>query len=81
MGTTGARAYGKARPRIPTHQSQSAPKQQRSATRLGRFEELGHYEDKHFEENDGNLNDWCWVAPGSEAVLDQAIRTALLGTR
>jgi len=37
--------------------------------------------DKHFEEKDSNLNDWCWVAPGSEAVLDQAIRTALLGSR
>ena len=37
--------------------------------------------DKHFEEKDGNLNDWCWVAPGSEAVMDRAIRAALLGSR
>lgn len=37
--------------------------------------------DKHFEEKDGNLNDWCWVAPGSEAMLDRVIRTALLGSR
>jgi hypothetical protein len=37
--------------------------------------------DKHFEEKDSNLNDWCWVAPGSEAALDQAIRDALLRSR
>ncbi|WP_422930438.1 hypothetical protein [Singulisphaera sp. PoT] len=31
----------------------------------------------HFEENDGNLNDWCWVAPGSEDRMKAAIRAAL----
>jgi hypothetical protein len=28
-------------------------------------------------ENDANLNDWCWVAPGAEAVLSAAIQKAL----
>ena len=37
--------------------------------------------DKHFAENDGNLHDWCWVAPGSEAELARAIRNALLGSK
>lgn len=32
-------------------------------------------------EGDGNLGDWCWVAPGAEAVLKGAIRTALAGRR
>ena len=33
--------------------------------------------DKHFEEGDSNLNDWCWVAPGSESRMAGAIKTAL----
>jgi hypothetical protein len=33
--------------------------------------------DKHFAEHDTNLGDWCWVAPGSEARMLQAIRSAL----
>ena len=33
--------------------------------------------DRHFVENDTNLSDWCWVAPGSEARLLEAIRPAL----
>jgi hypothetical protein len=37
--------------------------------------------DKHFQEKDSNLNDWCWVAPGSEAELERAIRTALRASR
>jgi hypothetical protein len=28
-------------------------------------------------EKDGNLGDWCWVAPGSEARMKEAIRAAL----
>ena len=31
----------------------------------------------HFEEGDSNLNDWCWVAPGCEARMARAIKTAL----
>ncbi len=37
--------------------------------------------DKHFEEHDTNLSDWCWVAPGSEARMKRAIREALLGSQ
>jgi len=33
--------------------------------------------EKHFEEKDTNLGDWCWVAPGCEARLLAAIRQAL----
>lgn len=28
-------------------------------------------------EQDANLNDWCWVAPGAEALMTAAIREAL----
>jgi hypothetical protein len=37
--------------------------------------------DKHFEEGDSNLSDWCWVAPGSEARMTAAIRAALASPR
>lgn len=33
--------------------------------------------EKHFEEKDPNLGDWCWVSPGCEARLLEAIRQAL----
>jgi hypothetical protein len=33
--------------------------------------------EKAVEENDTNLHDWCWVAPGAEARLTQAIKAAL----
>ncbi len=33
--------------------------------------------DRHISEGDGNLTDWCWVAPGSEARLLTAIRAVL----
>jgi hypothetical protein len=33
--------------------------------------------EKHWKENDGNLNDWCWVAPGAQKPLEEAIRAAL----
>ncbi len=33
--------------------------------------------EKHFAEHDTNLGDWCWVAPGSETRMLEAIRTAL----
>ncbi len=35
--------------------------------------------DRHFEEGDTNLDDWCWVAPGSEARITHAITEALRG--
>lgn len=35
--------------------------------------------DRHFEENDPNLHDWCWVAKGSEARLRAALATLLGG--
>lgn len=35
--------------------------------------------DQHFQELDGNLNDWCWVNQGSEKKMQAAIRQALLG--
>ncbi len=33
--------------------------------------------ERHFAERDGNLTDWCWVAPGSEGRLLEGIRRAL----
>src|SRR5688572_19226571 len=33
--------------------------------------------EKHRAEKDSNLGDWCWVAPGSEARLLEAIRSVL----
>lgn len=33
--------------------------------------------ERHWAEGDTNLGDWCWVAPGSEARLHRAIRSAL----
>jgi hypothetical protein len=33
--------------------------------------------ERHIAEHDGNLSDWCWVAPGSEARLLEAIRRVL----
>ena len=33
--------------------------------------------EKHRAEGDGNLSDWCWVAPGAEARLLEAIRRVL----
>ncbi|MEO6788658.1 MAG: hypothetical protein ABI318_21260 [Chthoniobacteraceae bacterium] len=33
--------------------------------------------DRAFAEKDGNLNDWAWTPPGSEAVMKAAIREVL----
>ena len=33
--------------------------------------------ERAWEENDGNLRDWCWVAPGAEKAMTQALRTVL----
>jgi len=33
--------------------------------------------ERHWTENDSNLGDWCWVAPGSEPRVQAAIRSAL----
>lgn len=33
--------------------------------------------ERHWEERDSNLGDWCWVAPGAEARLLGATRAAL----
>ena len=37
--------------------------------------------ERNWEEKDANLNWWCWVAPGSEARLKDAIRRALTGSQ
>jgi len=34
-----------------------------------------------FKENDGNLSDWCWIAPGSEARMRAALEKALRSAR
>ncbi len=36
--------------------------------------------DKAFEEDDTNLHDWCWVAPGSEKAMAAALEEALKPT-
>jgi len=33
--------------------------------------------EKHWEEKGGNLGDWCWVHPGAEKVVLEAIRKVL----
>lgn len=33
--------------------------------------------EKHFDEGDGNLSDWCWVAPGCEKPMRDALREVL----
>jgi hypothetical protein len=33
--------------------------------------------ERHIAEHDGNLSDWCWVAPGAEARLLEGIRRVL----
>lgn len=33
--------------------------------------------DKHIDEGDSNLHDWCWVARGSEGVVKEALRRVL----
>ncbi|HEV3025630.1 MAG TPA: hypothetical protein VGX76_24325 [Pirellulales bacterium] len=33
--------------------------------------------ERAFEENDGNLSDWCWVDPGAEAAMSAALAKAL----
>jgi hypothetical protein len=33
--------------------------------------------ERAWAENDTNLRDWCWVAPGAEAVLTDALRKVL----
>lgn len=33
--------------------------------------------DQAWEDNDGNLTPWCWVAPGAEKVLNDALAKAL----
>jgi hypothetical protein len=33
--------------------------------------------DEQFEEGDSNLDDWCWVAPGSEGRMARPIAAAL----
>ena len=37
--------------------------------------------ERSWTEKDGNLSDWCWVDPGSEKVLKDAIRKILGPTR
>jgi hypothetical protein len=33
--------------------------------------------EKHFREKDTNLREWCWVAPGCEKAMRQAVRKVL----
>ncbi len=33
--------------------------------------------EKAFQENDSNLQDWCWVSPGSEQAMSKAVKAAL----
>jgi len=33
--------------------------------------------ERAWEENDGNLRDWCWVSPGAEARMRRVLEAAL----
>ena len=35
--------------------------------------------EKAWEENDGNLSSWCWVDPGCEPILTDALKKGLRG--
>lgn len=35
--------------------------------------------DRHWDEGDSNLSDWCWVDPGAEGVLVSALRSLRSG--
>ena len=37
--------------------------------------------EKHWEEKDSNLGDWCWVHPGAEKPMLEAIRKTLMPPR
>jgi len=37
--------------------------------------------ERSWDEKDGNLSDWCWVDPGSEKILKDAIRRAIRPAR
>ncbi len=37
--------------------------------------------EQHWAERDGNLSDWCWVAPGAEQAMMDALRRLLLPQR
>jgi hypothetical protein len=37
--------------------------------------------ERAWEENDGNLSDWCWIAPGSERAMTTALEAALKSGR
>ncbi len=37
--------------------------------------------EQHWAERDGNLHDWCWVAPSAEPVMLDALRRLLLPPR
>ena len=37
--------------------------------------------EQHWAERDGNLHDWCWVAPGAELGMLDALRRVLLPPR
>jgi hypothetical protein len=33
--------------------------------------------EKAVQEKDGNLTDWCWVAPGAEKAMSDALKKVL----
>jgi hypothetical protein len=33
--------------------------------------------ERHWDEGDSNLRDWCWVARGAERLMTDALRSAL----
>lgn len=35
--------------------------------------------ERAWKENDSNLGDWCWVNPGSEKRMEEALRKVLKG--
>jgi len=37
--------------------------------------------ERAWAEDDGNLHDWCWVAPGAQPAMEEAIRAALAAKR
>lgn len=37
--------------------------------------------ERAWKENDGNLSDWCWVNPGSEKIMTEALKAGLNQTR
>ena len=50
----------------------------RGGGRLRRVRPGVHPDERAWKENDANLGDWCWVNPGSEKRMEEALRKVIV---